>query len=144
MDMEQIDSWEDPPVRTSRRDPRHRYTQVVKGLRENRGVWAKLAPRDNDQAAKSLAANINKGRLGSFSPQGAFEAEYRDSLVWVRYVGEPDGVEAKKKYVRPSGKTASAVRTWAKANGRSVSERGPLPTTLVAEWERAMRGEGAE
>jgi hypothetical protein len=141
MDVEQIEVWDEPPADVNTTDPRHRYTEVVNELMKNQGKWARLAPRETPQAAKTLALNIRKGRLASFAPEGAFEANYRDAMVWVRFIGIPDGVQMKKKYVKPEPGVTRAVRTWARANGRSVPARGNLPSDLIEEWRKATRGE---
>ncbi len=143
MEHEEIDAWEEPPSYLDQvNDPRARYTEVVKSLRENKGKWAKLAPRPDGSSARALSGNIRRGGLASFAPQGAFESKYDGVTVWVRYVGEPDGVEAPKKMVKLSPGVAKAVRTWARATGRPVSDNGRLPTFLVDEWRKATRGEG--
>lgn len=141
MEYEEIDTWEEPPSHLDQNnDPRQRYLEVVKTLRNNKGKWARLAARPDVSAAKSLAANIRKGRLASFAPEGAFESKYDGTIVWVRYVGEPDGTEAPKKYVKIDGAQAKAIRTWARATGRKVSDRGAISTQLISEWQNATRG----
>lgn len=141
MEYEEIDTWEEPPAHLDQSsDPRQRYLEVVKSLQNNKGKWARLAARPDVSAAKALSANIRKGRLASFSPEGAFESKYDGTIVWVRYVGEPDGSEAPKKYAKVDATTSKAVRTWAKATGRPVSERGGISTQLIAEWQKATRG----
>lgn len=142
MEPEEIDTWEEPPASLdSGVDPRQRYAEVVKMLRNNKDYWARLSPRPDVSAAKSLSANIRKGRLASFAPEGAFESKYDGVIVWVRYVGEPDGQQAPKKYVKTDPTVAKAVRTWAKATGRPVADRGALSTDLIAAWREATRGE---
>lgn len=138
-DVERIATWEEPP--DSVKEPgsgENRYGEVVHGLRENKGKWALLAPRPSMQAAKSLAGNIRKGRVAAFAPEGAFEAVYKDTRVWVRYVGEPDGTAAIPPGKRPD---PGVVRAWAQATGRPVSSRGRVSEELFKQWHEATRGE---
>lgn len=56
-------------------------------LRENPGQWAKHPTNYKDAAqARTSACNIRKGRSKIFRP-GEFEAEARDGVVYVRFVG---------------------------------------------------------
>lgn len=135
--MEQIAAWEAPPEKIADVDSAsNKYTDLAAQLRARKGEWALLEPRRNVQSARSLASNVRNGKLASFEPGGAFEARTMDTRVWIRYVGEPEGWVPPRRKPKPNQGT---IRAWAKATGRKVTDRGQLPASLVAEWERAMR-----
>ena len=136
-DREKIAAWEEPPVSGPSNNPQQRYADVVADLRANPGKWAKLEPRDTEQAARSLQANIRKGRLASFTPEGAFDARYQGVNVWVCFIGEPEDGP-----VKTDAATAKLVRTWAEANGYHVPARGPISRQLLLRWREATRGNG--
>jgi hypothetical protein len=139
-DTEKIAQWEEPPPSVKAPGSvENRYGEVVKALRDSKEQWALLAPRPTTQAAKSLAGNIRKGRVGAFTPPGAFEAVYSDNRVWVRYVGEPEDAPASfKAGKRPD---PAVVRAWAQATGRPVSSRGRVSENLFRQWHEATQGE---
>lgn len=140
VDAERIATWEEPPASVKDRGQgENKYAEVVQKLRDNKGEWALLAPRPSTQAAKSLAGNIRKGKLAAFMPEGAFEAHYSDTRVWVRYVGEPENGPA--SFLPGRRPSPNVVRAWAQATGRSVSARGRVSEELFRQWREATQGE---
>lgn len=141
-DTEQIEQWEDPPedVPMAGSSGRNRYAEVIKGLRENKGKWAKLAPRSSVQSARSLAGNILHGRIGSFTPAGAFEAKHSGVDVWVRFLGN-EGAAHRAPVTGVDAQTTKLVRAWAQANDIRVAPKGNVPGHLVAQWRQARRGQ---
>lgn len=69
---------------------RGKYVWFAEELRSNPDRWAKFPesyetkPR---QAAYTRAHLIRSGKLLGFGPAGQFEAEVRNQVVYVRYVG---------------------------------------------------------
>lgn len=65
-------------------------------------------------------------------------AKLRDSLaVWIGHAERTGG----RRTSRPSGRTGrrdvGAVRTWARANGYEVSDRGRISTEIQEAYEKA-------
>lgn len=62
------------------------YEAFRNALRARPGEWA-LYPREfkNQDSARCTTANINRGRMSTFS--GEYEARTSDCTVYVRYVG---------------------------------------------------------
>ena len=49
-------------------------------------AWARVATRDDDKKARSLAMQIQTGKLAPFT-DGKFEAAVSGNDVWARYIG---------------------------------------------------------
>jgi hypothetical protein len=65
---------------------------IVEGLRAQPGQWGRVGNYWWRESAKHAVRMIRLGKLPSYEPAGAFEAEIRighdgDPIVWARYVG---------------------------------------------------------
>lgn len=66
------------------------WVEEAAWMRAHPGEWKLLTTRAKRAGAYTCASQINHGFLYSFRPAGDFEAERRDTEVWVRFLG--DGV----------------------------------------------------
>ena len=82
--------WEVPPPATRGRsaapDP------IAEALRKNPGEWARIAVKDKQATANSLAVTIKRGTRKGFGPAGSFESVTRSldgkGIVYARFVGQ--------------------------------------------------------
>lgn len=77
----------DPP----RRDPK--WQEEADRLRlEHPGEWARIQEFNDAEKAWQTVSRIHQGRYQAFRPATEWEALSRDGWLYVRYVGQVEGV----------------------------------------------------
>lgn len=84
-------TWEDAPADARRPSAKKggKYGPYADDLRANPGKTAKFGPFPSTEGARTFANQVEKHRKAGFR-SGVWEAQIKDTYVWVTYLGDDD------------------------------------------------------